>query len=567
MGATAAAGCDGGGGPAGLSNPVMAFVPASIDLGGSSTAEVRLENRGADPAGPIQLVPGPITRGDSAVAGVRIQVMPALLSGLDPGASATVQLSRVLDGQLLAGTYQTNVEARLGGLPVEVLDIAFSVSPPAPPGGGISVTLSGPGAPRQGDVVLYRADVRDSTGAPVTDSTLVWSVDPASAGLVKEDGRFVGYAPGVARLVASIASAADTMEISIEPRGLAGSFSVIAHAPVTERFTSDLWVHGLHAYTGTWGCRAGLCGDRILVWDVSDPGIPRLSDELVVDARTVNDVKVRSDGALAVITHEGSEDGRNGISLLDLSDPGQPSLITRFTDGLERGVHNVWIDGDYVYTAVDGGGQGLHVVDISDPTRPRTVAQYYAGSSILHDVYVRDGLAFLSHWNAGMVILDVGNGMAGGSPSNPIEISRIATAGGQTHNTWYWPQAGYVFVGEEDFTTPGVLHVVDVTDLTSPEEVATLGLPDATPHNFWLDEDRAILYVGWYENGLRAVDVTGVLLGSLERQGREIAALQYGDGADCSGGSATCTWAPQLHEGLVYLSDLNSGLWILRPDF
>ena len=34
-----------------------------------------------------------------------------------------------------------------------------------------------------------------------------------------------------------------------------------------------------------------------------------------------------------------------------------------------------------------------------------------------HDVYVRDGLAFLSHWDAGLIILDVGNGMAGGSPA------------------------------------------------------------------------------------------------------------------------------------------------------
>lgn len=60
----------------------------------------------------------------------------------------------------------------------------------------------------------------------------------------------------------------------------------------------------------------------------------------------------------------------------------------------------------------------------------------------------------------------------------------------------------------------------------------------------------------------------GELLGDLSRQGREIAALRYDDGPGrCDGGTTTCSWAPQLHDGLIYLSDLNSGLVILRPGF
>ena len=220
-----------------------------------------------------------------------------------------------------------------------------------------------------------------------------------------------------------------------------------------------------------------------------------------------------------------------------------------------------------MYVVVDNVGNGLRILDISDPTDPRVVASFYAGSSFLHDVYVRDGLAFLSHWNAGLVILDVGNGVAGGSPTQPVEVSRIATAGGQTHNAWYWPASGYVFVGEEDFTTPGIMHVVDVSDLSNPKEVATFAVPGVTPHNFWVDESRGILYAAWYENGVRALDVSGALLGALERQGREITSIGYGTGFGCQSGEATCTWAPQLHNGHVFASDLNSGLWVLTPDF
>ena len=32
-------------------------------------------------------------------------------------------------------------------------------------------------------------------------------------------------------------------------------------------------------------------------------------------------------------------------------------------------------------------------------------------------------------------------------------------------------------------------------------------------------------------------------------------------------GSDTCAWAPQLDNGLLYVSDVNNGLWILQPEF
>ncbi len=223
-----------------------------------------------------------------------------------------------------------------------------------------------------------------------------------------------------------------------------------------------------------------------------------------------------------------------------------------------------------MYLVVDGvsASSGLRVLDISNPAAPDAVASFYAGTSFLHDVYVRDGLAFLAHWDAGLVILDVGNGMAGGSPSNPVEVSRVVIQGGQTHNAWYWPAAGYVFVGEEDFATPGMMHVVDVSNLSEPVEVASFRTPGDTPHNFWLDEAAGVLYLAWYGNGVRALDVSGELLGALDRQGREIAGspLPLGDDCPSATGTANCIWAPQLHNGNVYLSDMNTGLRVMRLD-
>lgn len=564
----AAAACESGTGPGEDRIVDLAFQPSTIALGADASATVVLENRGNAPEGPIQLTPGAVTRDGSNAAGVHLQAVPAEVPTLNPGQDVTLTVSLVFDVAPTPGHYEASLAARLHGEDVSSVALEFSAAAP-PMGGSETLSISaGPASPRQGDVVTYEAETRDSTGAEIDDPTLTWHVTPQTAGLMLTDGRFVGYEPGPARIVAQASGLADTLDIDIAPRGLAGSFQTVGQGGITTRFTSDVWVHGDHAYTGTWSCRGtGACGDRLHVWDVATPASPTLTHSVLVDARVVNDVKVRADGQIGVITHELSNDGLNGISLLDLADPAHPVVVARYTSGLESGVHNVWIEGDYVYLVVDGVGNGLRIMNISNPAAPTIVASYYAGSSFLHDVYVRDGLAFLSHWNAGLVILDVGNGIVGGSPTNPIAVSSIQTMGGQTHNAWYWPDAGYVFVGEEDFGTPGVMHVVDASNLLAPQEVATFRATGATPHNFWLDEDRGILYAAWYDNGIRAIDVTGSLLGQLDRQGREIANADYGSGVGCPNADATCTWAPQLHGGLIYASDMNTGLWVLDPTF
>ena len=316
-------------------------------------------------------------------------------------------------------------------------------------------------------------------------------------------------------------------------------------------------------------------GNRLYAWTLDDSGMPTLSDSITVDARTVNDVKIRADGRLGMLTHEegdASEGGRNGVTFFDLADPAHPRVVSRFSTGLEPGVHNAWLEGDYAYLVVDGVGSGLRILDISDPASPRVAASFYGGSSFLHDVYVRDGLAFLSHWDAGLIILDVGNGLAGGSPANPVEVSRLSELGGETHNVWYWPEAGYAFVGEEQFGhskgPSGVMHVVELSDIARPREVATYEVPGATSHNYWLDEEAGTLYLAWYEQGVRMLDVTGELMGRLERQGRQAAFVKYaGEAEDClRDPEATCAWAPQLHgNGKLYASDLNHGLVVLEP--
>ncbi|MFQ5746781.1 MAG: hypothetical protein ACE5HF_06125 [Gemmatimonadota bacterium] len=573
----------GGGGAGGGGTEKVEFLPAALDLGTATSGSVELKNTGTRTVGPITVAAGPIV--DAAgqpTVGSTLQVSPSQVATLTPGASANVDLSLTLASNVQSGAYRSTVSARIGQRVAASIGLDFTVTiQGAPPTGSVTIT-GGPATAQQGDVSGYQAEVRDSANQVVQGATVTWSVIPATAALIDGQGRFVGYQPGAARVVAASGSDADTLDLTITARaGPSGSFTVLGRGQVSQRFTSDHWEFGNAAYTGTWGCRSqttgdrcalgepGLIGNRLYVWDISSPSSPALTDSVSVDARVVNDVKVNQSGTLAVITHEVSNDGLNGVTLLDLSNPLHPTVITRVTDpALSPGIHNAWIDGNFVYLVVDGQS-GLRVLDVSNPASPQLLpTTFFAPSFFLHDVYARNGLLFLSHWDAGLIILDVGNGIAGGSPQAPREVSRIRIPGYQVHNAWYWPSAGYVFVGDE-LSRPGSVRVIDVSDLSRPREVASLTIAGASPHNFWLDEARGIAYFAWYENGIQAVDVSGELFGQLEREGRRIAELQYGQGTGCFSPStgATCTWAPQLHNGNVFLSDLKTGLWVLRPTF
>jgi hypothetical protein len=368
-----------------------------------------------------------------------------------------------------------------------------------------------------------------------------------------------------------------------------GRFEVVGRGPVTKSHTSDLWVfRGVdgrnYAYAGTWGACSGCFGDRMYVWDVTDPANPLLTDSVMVDARVVNDVKVNAAGTLAVITREGASSRRDGIVVLDLSDPAHPSVASNYWETLTGGVHNTFIDGEIVY-AVHNGTADLHIIDISDPNDPVQIGRWGVPlhpAKYLHDVYVQDGLAYLSYWDDGLIILDVGNGMKGGSPQNPEYVSQIryrypvgGTEYGNTHVAFPYTNAAgnrYVFLGDEIFppefdvnevdTNPaGYIHVIDITNIENPVEVAEYRIPRAGPHNVWLEDD--VMYVAYYNGGLRAVDVSGELRGDLGRAGREIAAFATTD-EDAFVANRPMTWGPQLFEGLVYASDHTSGLWVTR---
>ncbi len=340
---------------------------------------------------------------------------------------------------------------------------------------------------------------------------------------------------------------------------------------VPDRFTSDLWVHGSRAYTGTWGTRDGHSGDAVKIWDLDGSGAPTLADSIIIPMiGIVSDVEVSADGAVLMFSAE--RGGNEGLYLYDLSDPSAPVFLdsAQVTNGLHTATFGDIGGRRYAFAARNPPDPALRIFDVTDPAAIVPAATVPVPPDYgIHDTYVRDGLAFVFAWNAGVILYDVGNGIVGGSPTAPVEVSRLVTDDNgvanspAVHNGWWFhnpvtDEARYLFIGQEGpgiigSSASGDIHVVDVSNLASPREVASFRLPGAGAHNFWMDEDRQILYAAYYNGGVVALDVSGTLSGDLAD--RLIDRIQPGGAAD------TYTWGVMLANGSLYASDMVSGLW------
>lgn len=440
---------------------------------------------------------------------------------------------------------------------------------------------------RTGDVVRFTARPLDRAGAEVAGMPVTFTVLPDAAvegtadfppAEVDEEGRFVAYRPGVFTVVANVPGHAARRTIEIHPRHASQEIQFVGQGAVHNVSTSDLWV-----WEGRDGRDYALTGTHraagaVYFWDVTDPAAPVMTDSIVVDARTTNDVKVSEDGEVCVISREGASDRRNGIVILDCSDPRDVRIHSTFDDELTGGVHNLFIYEDHVY-AVNNGIR-FDVINIEDPTSPHRVGRFELDTPghAIHDVWIADGIAYTSNWGDGIVLIDVGGGGKGGSPSNPVEIARFRDIGGATHAAFpYRSPTGrfYVFMGDEigrpgfdgqdPARTPqfmaGYIHIVDFTDPEDPEEVARYEVPEAGSHNMWIAGDR--LYAAFYNGGLRVVDISGELKGNLYHQGREIAVYKAYD-PDGVVANAPFTWGPQPHKGNLFFAEYFSGLWSVR---
>ncbi len=466
-------------------------------------------------------------------------------------------------------------------LDVDGVKISKKIKVKASPVISLSISTSS-NAVRTGDVVTLSSKMYDKKGKEINNVNPTYSFhgisfdgSSSASGLIK-DNKFVADVSGLYTLNAHFGNVTSSTKVKVTDRDIKRDIVQLGTGDVFDKHTSDAWF-----FEGVDGKDYGVSGTffdgQAYFWDVSNPANITKVDSIKVDARIVNDVKVSKDSKICVITKEGASNRKNGFVILDISNPSDVKVLSEYTDGLTGGVHNVFIDNNHVYALnAFGNPAKFEVVNIEDPKNPKGVGKFELTiGSAIHDIWIEDGIAYTSNWRDGLYIVDVGNGIAGGSPSNPVAVANYNYKTGANHAAFPFKSKStgkfYVILGDEIFPegvdffaaneTTGFLHFVDFTDLKNPVEVARYELPGYGSHNFWVEDD--VVYAGMYNGGLRVIDVSGDLLGDLYKQGREIAAFKTGSPNGFIPNN-TMTWGSQYFKGNIFYSDFNSGIGALK---
>lgn len=453
---------------------------------------------------------------------------------------------------------------------------------------------------RTGDVIHLKASALRANGTAVAGYPITWSYTytpddsiapagiPGGAGIVQYD-RFAANYPGRYSLIAQAGNAIARQTIQVTPRDVRQRIQVSSRGNINSTHTSDLWPwtgkDGRdYVLVGTWG------GDGYgLVFDITDMDNIVKTDSIKVDARTINDVTVSPDGRYGVLSREGASNRVNGVVILDLAVPAHPKIAATFDTELTGGVHNMFATNDYLF-AVSGGAKYV-IIDVKDIYKPKYVSEYRHPNARIHDLWVRDGIAYSAQGGVGVVVVDVGNGKYGGSIENPKLITTYKVNSGHEIFPYYQKSTGrtYLFIGDEEMsrrgrvfegsgyslsgadgrpprngvpqTSGGYTHIVDFTDPMNPMAVGRYHLEDYGSHDIIVEDD--ILYQAYYDGGVRLVDVSGELMGNLEHQNREIAVFKPYDPEGYTP-NAPFVMNAMPWKGRVLFSDFNSGLWAAK---
>ncbi len=353
--------------------------------------------------------------------------------------------------------------------------------------------------------------------------------------------------------------------------------------------------------------------------------LPGPSRTKLVDVTVAHIETAFFQGDLLVVSNEECRSrGARGIEIWDVTDPPNAELLGSF--GPRRvssntfyewgvGVHNLYLyqKGDRAFVLIatvraesrqiefDPPATGdLKIVEVTNPREPVQIASWgikqdlgepvgrmlrngtFIGDDcspvcrgeadaviILHDVWAnQEGtVAYLSYWDAGLILLDISD------PSQPRFLGRGTydlSDEGNTHSAVPAQGGNLVIVGDEDLVEDpwGFMRVFDTTDATNPVEVGqfhtehTFGpSPDAgiyTAHNFVVR--GATVYASWASDGVRLLDI------SAPAAPREIASFVPPDVPDPRGilVAKTVVWGIYVQGDLIFASDTNAGLYILK---
>jgi PGF-CTERM protein len=294
--------------------------------------------------------------------------------------------------------------------------------------------------------------------------------------------------------------------------------------------------------------------DGLAVVDVQVPRDPQLvfeesgllSDRETGPLRLIQDVEVEEDRLVAAGPANPIQgDVLQGFVLYDVSDPANPSQVAFHETDFP--IHNCFIREEIVYLTGNGTEtNALVMVDVSDgdpieigrwslTARDEAWNQVPSGLWTIHDVWVQNGLAYLSHWDAGTYIVDVTDPadpqfqtQIGGRPLEELRDvpddrvrAQVIRLPGNSHFAMASDDGSLLGINKEAWEAdgrggPGGVELWNTSDPEDPERLSTIDAPASsdpsiggiwtTSHNFDIVGDR--LFTSWYQGGVKIHDIS-----------------------------------------------------------
>jgi hypothetical protein len=359
----------------------------------------------------------------------------------------------------------------------------------------------------------------------------------------------------------------------------------------------ELGARGLNSALALAG-RCAYVGSRgqgpIAVLDVSDPAHPHGAGSLPARSlTTTRELRTVADRQLLVVL--GFALGRGGANRIDLyrwtDDCTRPTAVGAHDFG-GRAPHEfyLWTDPAGSRTLLfvsmfSGGRDDLQVLDVTDPAAPRVAGTWSSPVGLLHSISLSaDGRrAYLSMWTGGLLVADASQ-FTGGQPNpqmtllTPLAARLRAPPGGNVHSAVQVPGKDLLVVTDERYPPAcpyGPARLVDVSNPAQPQAVSTLSAPEndpatcrASPAGAYTSHNPTpvgdLAFVSWYSSGLQVFDIADPShpqrLAELRPQGSAPGLRDPQLGA-----TLAMTWSyPIVRDGLIYVADIDEGLYVLR---
>ena len=356
------------------------------------------------------------------------------------------------------------------------------------------------------------------------------------------------------------------------------NIDLLAHLPLAEiggGSGNDIW-GWLDTETGREYALVGRSNGTAFV-DLTNPEDPIYVGNLPTHAAQSawRDIKVYRDHAFVVADFA----GRHGMQVFDLSalrDAGDLPVEfeeTAHYDGFDR-AHNLVINEETGFAYAVGSetcsGGGLHMIDIADPLEPQS-AGCFGEDGYTHDAQcvVYRGpdaehrgkeICFASNEDT-VTVVDVSDKDA------PVMLSRTGYEFvGYTHQGWLTEDHAY-FIHDDELDERYFGHttktfVWDMADLEAPRISGEhMAEGQSIDHNQYVLGDHT--YQANYRRGLRILRLEDPANGKLSE------AAFFDTYPEADGNAFDGAWSvyPYLESGAVVVSDINRGLFVLRPRF